>query len=229
MVTPRKPCLVFGDLHIPYQHEHALEFLCETYNKYDCGSVACTGDLCDFHAMSRHVTELDSLSPNEEYAKMLDLTAELTRIFPKAKLVLGNHCQIPQRQMKEIGLSTAMLRSYNDLYGLGKGWKIDPLYHTIFDGEVLVEHGIGSGGMYGCINTAIAKRTSYVQGHTHSYAMVAYRSNYKSTIFGMNTGCLFNSNSLAARYGVHSKWKGVLGCGVVYAPDHAEFIPMRGK
>ena len=160
---------------------------------------------------------------------MLDFNRELTHAFPKAKLVLGNHCQVPQRQMKEIGLSHSMLKGWNELYGLGPGWKIDPLYHTLFGGEVLVEHGIGSGGMYGCINTAIAKRTSYIQGHTHSYAMVAYRSNYKDTIFGLNTGCLFDSHSLAARYGAHSKWKGVLGCGVVFGPSEAVFVSWEGN
>jgi len=86
---------------------------------------------------------------------------------------------------------------------------------------------MGAGGMYGAINMAIAKRCSYVMGHQHSYAMTAYRENYKSKIFGMNIGCLLNDSTYAARYGVHNKFKGVLGCGVVYSPEYAQFVPMK--
>ncbi len=222
------PVLVFSDTHAPFAHENAIPFLKEVYKKEGCGPVVCAGDLFDFHSMSRFTSEVDAPSPEDEYRKALKWAKKLVTAFPTGTLVLGNHDIIPRRQMQESGLAHSLLKDNNSLYGLGKGWKVEPLYHTIFQKKVLIEHGIGSGGMYGAINTAIAKRCSFVQGHTHSYAMVAFRSNYKNTIFGMNTGCLFDSDSLAARYGKYGKWKGVLGCGVVYAPDHAIFIPMTG-
>lgn len=222
-----KPVLVFSDTHGPYQHRNALEFLQDTYATHGCGSVVCAGDLLDFHAMSRFASEPDSPSPELEYQKALEWAASVNKAFPRGVLVMGNHDAIPQRQLQTIGVAPSLLKERNELFGLDDGWRVEPLYHTIFDGQVLIEHGIGSGGMYGAINTAIAKRSSYCQGHTHSYAMVAYRSNYKNTIFGMNCGCLFDADSLAARYGQYAKWKGVLGCGIVYSPDHAEFIPLR--
>ena len=227
-MTAKKPVLVFSDTHAPYHHMDTLDFLVETYMTKGCGSIVCAGDMMDFHAMSRFVSEVDAPSAEEEYEDALVFTSELCNLFPKGVLVEGNHDAIPQRQMKTLGLSPKLLKEKGERYGLTKGWQVKPMYHTIFNGEVLIEHGIGSSGMYGCINSAIAKRSSYCQGHTHSYAMVAFRSNYKDTIFGMNTGCLFDSHSLAARYGAHNKWKGVLGCGVVHSPSHAEFIPMEG-
>ncbi len=224
--TENKPVLVFSDTHAPYQHVKALEFLQDTYSAHGCGSVVCAGDFFDHHAMSRFVSETDSPSPEVEYQKALEWSDSVNKAFPTGVLVEGNHDAIPSRQIKLLGLAPGILKEKNELYGLSAGWKIEPLYHTIFNGAVLIEHGIGSGGMYGAINTAIAKRSSFCQGHTHSYAMVAYRSNYRDTIFGMNCGCLFDADSLAARYGQYAKWKGVLGCGIVYAPNHAEFIPL---
>jgi hypothetical protein len=168
------------------------------------------------------------MSGDSEYFYAMNFTRELNNIFPRGTLVLGNHCQIPQRQMASIGLSPSLLKSDNELYGLGKGWQIKPLYHTIFDGGVLIEHGVGSGGMYGAINTAIAKRSSFVQGHIHAHAMVKYSQNYRDKIFGMNTGCLVDDSSLAMQYGRYNKYKGVLGCGVVVGPEEAYFVPMKG-
>jgi hypothetical protein len=180
----------------------------------------------DFHSMSRHVTETDALSPQSEYEQAKKWVKKLTTVFPEGELILGNHDFIPQRQMKEINLDPALLRPYNELYGLPEGWNVNPLYYVIPEWDVLCEHGINSAGKFGAINTAVQKRCSYVQGHTHASAGVMYTSNYKSTIFGLNTGWLGDEHSLAVRYAKYSIKKGVLGCGVVWGSEQAEFVPM---
>jgi hypothetical protein len=130
--------------------------------------------------------------------------------------------------MVEAGLAVDMLKTPNDLYNMPEGWNIHPLYHVIDpDGwDVLVEHGIGSGGRYGCANTSKEKGCSYVQGHTHSSAAVIYKETYRDVTFGMNVGCLVDSSSFAFKYAKHTVRKGTLGCGVVYSGSHAEFIPI---
>jgi hypothetical protein len=173
--------------------------------------------------MSRHISEADADGAKKEYVKAREFVSELAKVFPNGDLVLGNHDLIPQRQMKELGLLTGLLRADHDLYNLPKSWNIHQHYHVIEPFDVLVEHGIGSAGKYGCANTAKEKRCSYVQGHVHSAAAVIYSTNYKSTIFGMNVGCLVDSGALAFRYGKYSTRKGVLGCGIVYSGSHAEF------
>ena len=186
------------------------------------------GDLFDFHSMSRFISETDAPSARSEYVKACDFAEELSEAFPEGDLVLGNHDLIPQRQMGSIGLDSCMLKQDNELYNLPCTWSIHPLYHVIEPDtwNVLVEHGVGSAGKYGCANTAKEKRCSYVQGHTHSSAAVIYSTNHESTIFGMNVGCCVDSSSLAMRYGKYGTRKGNLGCGVVYSGEHAEFIPM---
>ncbi len=70
-----------------------------------------------------------------------------------------------------------------------------------------VKHGNNSTGPNGALNTAIFKRTSFVQGHCHSEAGCKYSANHDSLIFGMNVGCLVDNTSLAMRYGKYLKKK----------------------
>jgi metallophosphoesterase superfamily enzyme len=227
MATAKKPVLIFSDVHAPFAVDGAIEFLQDTYKSRGCGSIICAGDLHDNHAISFHKSEADAMGADEEWRKARAWVGELCKAFPKGTLVPGNHDNLIKRKLKEVGIINNVLLPDRQLYGLSKGWKVEDLYTTIFNGDVLIEHGMGAGGMYGCINMALAKRCSYVMGHQHSYAMVAYRENYKNKIFGMNVGCLMNEASYAARYGAYNKFKGVKGCGVVYGPEQAEFVPMK--
>lgn len=223
------PILVLPDLHAPYNHPQALEFLAWVHEYRGCRErVASVGDIWDFHSMSFHKNEPDAMSPEEEYVKIREFSAELAELFPYGDVVLGNHCDIPKRKMVDAGLAPSMLKTPNALYNLPDTWTIHPMYYVLEPNswDVLVEHGCGSAGKYGCANTGKEKRCSYVQGHTHSNAAVIYTTNYKNTQFGLNVGCLVDSSSLAMRYGKYSTRKGVLGCGVVYSGSHAEFIPM---
>jgi predicted phosphodiesterase len=222
-----KPILVIPDTHIPYQHEDMIPFLLWVQKTYKCRQrVIHVGDLIDCHSMSFHTSEPDALSPEEEYSRAKEVVAEFAEAFPYGDLVLGNHDRIGARKMIEARLPPSMLKESNDLFNLPKGWTVHELYYVIQEWDVLVEHGIGSAGKYGCANTAKEKRCSYVQGHTHSNAAVIYSSNYNSTIFGMNVGWLGDEGSLAVRYAKYATRKGVLGCGVVYSGEHAEFVPM---
>jgi|TARA_R100000049_G_C1916550_1_gene62692 hypothetical protein len=222
------PVLVFSDLHAPYHHPKAIEFLKYIHRIRGCRErVVCAGDMWDFHSMSFHKSEPDAPCPEKEYAAVRAFSAELAEAFPHGDLVLGNHCDIPRRQMVDKGLAISMLKEGNDLYNLPETWSIHPLYHVI-DPEgwnVLVEHR-GLGGKYGCMNAMKEKRCSFIQGHTHASAMVGQSSNYRDTVFGANSGWLGDGDSLAARYGEHMVKKGNLGCLVVYSGEHAEFIPM---
>lgn len=231
----KRPILVCGDFHAPYQHKDALQFLKRVQRDYEClDEIVMDGDFFDFHAMSRFTTEPDSPSPDEEYDKAMEFAKRFSKEFPKGILVLGNHDLIPQRQLKELHLSEKLLKAPNQLYGLPDGWQIERLKHTIFGGKVLVEHGVGSEGVNGALNTAIYKRTSFIQGHAHAEAGCRYSANHNSLIFGLNTGCLCDNGALALRYAAYAKKKGVLGCGVVYSESYAIFVPMecahkRGK
>ena len=220
-----RPKLAIPDTHAPYTHKFALDFLADTYHAYDCDGVVHVGDIVDFHYSSYHTSEVDAYNPVQEYELALEFTDKLTRLFPHGDLVRGNHDSIPQRKMKDMGLTEKLLKDENELYGLPETWTVHDLYYVMefegWDADVLVEHGMGSNGKNGAINSAVAKRCSYVQGHSHSFAGVQYSTNFKNTIFGMNVGSLADSNSLAQRYGKFFKNKQVTACGVVFNPEMA--------
>lgn len=226
----RGPVLVFSDVHAPFQHKDALDFLRDTYVRYNCKSVVCAGDLRDTHRGSRHTPEVDAMNAVEEYEEYLKFAGKLMKLFPKGNFVGGNHDFIVHRQLKELGIPTNVLKKPNELLGLTNKWVVHDHYYVIAFGEknkVLVEHGMGSSGMNGAINMALAKRISYVQGHTHSYGGVTYRQNHDSCLFGLNTGCLCDKDSYAQRYGKYNKFNGTTGCGVVFSATDAIFEKMQ--
>jgi hypothetical protein len=228
--SDNRPIMVVPDLHAPYHHPEAIEFLAWVQENRGCRPrIASVGDMWDFHAMSFHQSEPESTGIEAEYQAIRDFSEEFTSVFPEGDIVLGNHCDIPSRKMKEAGLTPTMLGDLNRLYNMPKSWDIHNLYYVLEPDtwNVLVEHGCGSGGKYGCANTSKEKRCSYVQGHTHSNAAVIYSQNYKDTTFAMNVGCLIDSSSYAFKYAKHTTRKGNEGCGVIYGGGHAEFVPME--
>lgn len=232
---PNRPYLLFSDPHAPYAAPGTIEFLQWVSKEYDCQErVYCLGDLYDFHSMSRHTTELDSPSPDAEYKRAKEWVSKLAEAFPVATWVLGNHDCIPQRQLKTLNLTLDLLKQNNELYNVPDTWTIEPLFAVLKARglDMLLEHGLGSNGCNGAINSAVAKGSSYAQGHMHAFASVSYRACHSDLKIGINTGCLADNGSLAMRYGRYSKNKGVVGCALVYpATDKtaatAMFVPMN--
>jgi predicted phosphodiesterase len=228
LLKRHKPYLIIPDTHAPYHHRDTLEFLKEVHKKYKChDTVIHVGDIFDFHAISKYTVELDAPTATEEYQRALEFSEKLVKIFPKGVLILGNHDTRAKSSLELMGVPIELLKKPKDLFGLPKGWKVEPLCHVIKEYDVLCEHGCGSNGPNGALTTAIYKRTSFVQGHTHSEAGCKYSANHDSLIFGLNVGCLIDNTSLAMRYGKYLKKKGILGCGVVFSASHAEFIPLE--
>ena len=224
----RKPYLIIPDTHAPYHHRNTLNFLKEVHAKYNCQDLVIhIGDLFDFHAISKYTVEMDSPPATEEYQRALKFSSKLGALFPNGVLVLGNHDIRAEIGLKTIGVPLTLLKSTKDLFGLPKGWKVEPLFHVIKEHNVLCEHGINSTGVGGAITTAVFKRCSYVQGHCHADAGVHYSANHYDLIFGLNVGCLVDNTSLALRYGKYIKKKGILGCGVVFSGANAIFVPME--
>ena len=61
-----KKILVISDLHIPYHHKDAFDFLKEIKKEYNPDFVVNIGDLLDFHAISMHSHDPDLSSAGDE-------------------------------------------------------------------------------------------------------------------------------------------------------------------
>jgi predicted phosphodiesterase len=218
---------IIPDTHIPGHIEDALEFTQKVFYDKHVQQVVHTGDLVDHHYISRWPIELDALSPKEEwFAAKLELQ-RWVQAYPKMHICVGNHDDIPRRRLEELGIpDEVFLKSLNDIYGLPDTW-IWAERFLLFK-SVIIEHGLGSGGMYGAKNTANKLGVSYIQAHTHAYAAVFHIPRAIDNAAAMNAGCLIDAAKYYSRYGQkYFKVPVSLGCGVVYASDHMEFYPYR--
>lgn len=115
--------LVISDLHVPYQHQDALDFLKAVEECYECEHILNVGDIVDHHSGSYHESEPDALSPSEEYRRAKEDLAGIQVAFPNMVITRGNHDDIPTRKLKTAGLPMEMLSDFNRLYDLNEGWQ----------------------------------------------------------------------------------------------------------
>lgn len=115
--------LVISDMHLPYQHRDAFDWLWALHNEYDFQQVLNVGDLIDHHAGSYHESEPDAPDAETEYLLAKRSAQELQQMFPDMVTTNGNHDNIPKRKLKTVGLPPSMVSDYNQLYDLEDTWK----------------------------------------------------------------------------------------------------------
>lgn len=220
--TGRHNVLCISDLQIPYEHKDALEFCVAVADHYECDKVVCVGDEVDQHALSRFDPDPEADGAGPELRKSIKRLQNWYKVFPEVSVCHSNHTVRMYRKAFSAGIPDAYLRPVNEWLEAPEGWVWDN-YHII-DG-VKYEHGDAQGGMHAARNLAVRNRCSTVIGHHHSHGGVLYIANDDEMIFGMNTGCLIDSTSLAFKYGRMAAFKPTLGCGVVLH-GVPYFIPM---
>ena len=227
IIRKDKPVGVFSDPHVPFHHPNYLQFCIDTFKRYGVGRVVCTGDLVDFHALSRHETETCAKSPLDELGMTIEGVKRFTAAFPDVDMIPGNHDLIYVRQAATLGIDSRFLKSFSELFELPRGWRIHE-DETIID-NVLYKHGMNCVGKNGALNTAIQERMSTVIGHSHAFGGCSYSANKRDIIFGLNTGCGIDIAAYAFAYGKHSKNRPTIGCGIVFSPTNAIFVPMGSE
>ena len=114
---------------------------------------------------------------------------------------------------KKHGIPNYMLRDYNEVLGVGDGWKWYPDYkHKMNNGQCLfMTHGMKKNGL------TLAKEMgmSVLQGHYHTEFNITYTSNPMSLHWSMMVGCLINDDSLAFAYNKINSARVILGCGII--------------
>lgn len=214
---------IVGDVHAPFNHKNYLTFVRETFKKHNVSQVVFIGDLVDNHAISRHQTEPNAIGAYDEYDKAKTEIEKFVECFPVAKLCIGNHDAIVERQAATIGLGTIFLKNFRDLWGIPNEWEIE---NEFVVNNVLYKHGVGCGGKDGAINCATQERMSTVIGHQHSFGGCKYIANKRDLIFGLNVGCGIDSDTYAMKYGSTFKYRPTLGCGIVVNENEGYFVPM---
>ena len=114
--------LIISDMHLPYQHRDAMDFLQALDDEFMFEQVLNVGDLYDHHRGSYHESEPDALGEEQEYMLAKKAAHELQSIFPNMVITEGNHDAIPQRKLKSAGLPASIVGDYNQMYETEDTW-----------------------------------------------------------------------------------------------------------
>lgn len=213
--------LVIPDLHCPFHHPDALDFLRAVRRKFLPNHFVCLGDEIDAYGFSKYPKDADVLSPGQEMAKAIESLIPFYVEFPEMMVCISNHTVRPHKRMKEAGMLDCWLPKYSTMLNSPDGW-VWKDYWVIDD--VRYMHGdLAKGGKNGWVSNTEVYHCSCVVGHWHSRAGVFY----DGVMFNMNAGCLINRNHKPFDYAIGNQKAPNLGCGLVFNGKAAHFLPMH--
>lgn len=210
--------LIISDLHAPYHHPGAIDFLADTARAWRIDDAYAVGDLWDHHRVSRHKPQAEALGPKQELEEARRFNAELGKLFPKLRICHGNHdFERVRKVANDAGIPGAMLKSWRALLQAPAGWRLAEHFRA---GGYVVFHGNGYAGQSAGLNAINDWGSSVAFGHLHAELMVRWHRRAGGLNWSLQVGCLIDPAAPAFAYGKEHRRKPVLGCGVV-----AEGIP----
>lgn len=208
--------VVMPDLHAPYHHRHALDFMAAVMKKYRPDLAVNLGDEADKHNMSFHDSDPNLMSAGDELEATRKVLAKLAEIMPEVLLCDSNHGSMHYRKAKAHGIPVQYLKDYREILfpvkGMGKGWHWAESWRVKTPmGDVLFKHQ-PSGDIRA---DASHNQCNLVVGHHHGKFSIEYGASSARLYWGAYFGCLIDKDSLAFAYGKHTMYKPILGCGVI--------------
>lgn len=215
--------LTISDLHFPFCHPDTLPFLAAIKKKYRPDRIIQIGDEADGHAWSFHDPDPDLYSPGDELGHAQWWIKKLYKMFPVMDIMESNHGSLFYRKQKKAGLPKGIFKSYNEIYGVGRGWKWHfDLTITLSNGSPCYFH---HGKSSDVLKTSQSMGMSAVQGHYHEKFGVQYWANSLGLYFAAQTGCLVDDHSLAMSYNNTNLKRPLIGCLIIIEGE-ARTIPM---
>lgn len=205
--------LILSDIHFPYQHKDLFKFLQHLKDKYNPTRVICMGDETDGHALSFHDSDPDLPSAGDELRRALPFVQELYKMFPEMDILDSNHGSLVYRKAKHHGVPKHYIKSYNDVLGVGNGWKWS--YDLTIDLPNGTKCYFHHGKSPDVVKLSQVMGMSAVQGHYHSVFKVDYWANPNGLYFGMQTGCLVDRDAYAFAYENCNLKKPIIGTGLI--------------
>lgn len=205
--------LLISDMHIPYHHQDLIPFLKYLKDKYKPTRVICLGDELDKHALSYHDSDPDLPSAGDELRRSIPIIKELYELFPVMDIIESNHGSLVWRKAKTHGIPRHYIKSYNDVLGVGEGWKWSfDLTITLPNGQKCYIH---HGKTNNVIQLSQQMGMNAVQGHYHEGFKVDYWGNPNGLFWGMQCGCLIDDDALAFSYNNVNIKRPVVGTGLI--------------
>lgn len=216
--------LLIPDMHAPYEHKDAINFLKAVKDKYKPTRVINLGDEIDAHAMSFHPSDPDLPSAGDELKLAIKHLRPLYKLFPKMDLVHSNHGSMGLRKAKHYGIPVKYLRHIGDILEAPQTWEWHAdLKVPLIDGSTLwIAHGIKKKA----IDVAKHYGMHHACGHFHTEFRIEYISSPDKLIWSVNSGCLIDRHALAFEYDKVNAMRPILGCTMII-DGYPQLIPMK--
>ena len=209
--------LVIGDLHTPFDLTEYLDHCKKVYDMFNCNRVVFIGDVIDNHYASFHGTDPDGMGGGDELDYAIARVQRYYQVFPKAKVLIGNHDRIVARKAFAGGIPKQWIKSYEEVLQV-PGWEF--VHEVEIDG-VLYFHGEA-----GTASTKMKNELqSTAQGHLHTQAYIIWAFSKISRIFGLQVGTGIDFDKYAFAYAKAGK-KPAISCGVVLNGKYPFLLPM---
>jgi hypothetical protein len=211
--------LIVSDLQIPFEARYALKFCLAVQKDFNIPpeNIYCVGDEVDQYFGSLYQKSVDG-----HYTAAQEIKASHQKLkawykaFPSMKIATSNHGMRWAKKAAAAEIPSQMLKTYQEVLEAPKGWVWKDSW-VINAGlrKIKLIHGLGYGGMYAYRTAPLDQGMSTVFGHLHANAGIAHINTASQKIYGMNVGCLIDTEAYAFNYGKDNRFKPWLGCGVI--------------
>jgi predicted MPP superfamily phosphohydrolase len=218
-----KCVLVIPDLHVPYHHKAAFNFLENLKRVHKPDIVISLGDLVDFHAISFHDSDVELFSAGHELEKAIEYLQDLHKTFPKMTILESNHDSLLFRKFKANGLPIRALKPLPDLFKTPRWEWVDKIVMDTKLGPVILKHGMS--GVAGKFAKDIGHST--IEGHFHTKFHLTWFKNEIRSYYSIHAGCLVDLDSLAFAYRKSNIAEFCLGAVIIHKDGFPELIPLE--
>ena len=209
-----KRLLILSDVHLPFQHPQAFEFLQKVKKDVKPDHVISVGDIIDLASVQvSRPSDPNIDSPIFELEKARKEIKILEKIFPKMQICWGNHDLRLLRKAELVGIPRSMLRDINSILEVKAKWTWhDKIIITLPNGQqVYFTHNFKRNAMSSSKELGV----SFCQGHFHTALSCEFWSSPTALNFALNVGCLINPKAEAFRYQKNFLKRPILGCAAI--------------
>lgn len=214
--TDNSRILIIPDLHAPYHHPDALEFMIDVAAQIRPTRVINLGDETDGHALSFHDSDPNLDSAGVELEKAKTFLNQVANIFPVVDVCHSNHGSLVYRRAHKTGIPVQYIKSYRDILfpnGNGDGWSWhEKIVLVLPNGDTCIFQHQSSGDI---LQNAAHERANLVQGHEHGRFEINYRASTTALYWSLLSGCLVDHNALAFAYGKLFPKKPIVGLSAI--------------
>ena len=192
---------IFGDVHIPYHDNEALETMFDKFEEENVDGIYINGDLLDFYVLSFHEKDPRKARFKDEIEAGREFLEYIRDRFPGIPIyfIPGNHENRFERYLRKKAVELLDVDEFRlDVLLQVGSTRIEylPFRSRVSFGNYLIEHGDkipGAGGVVPARTALMRMKTNVIINHFHkssSSSQRVYDVDDSSTINGYSLGCM---------------------------------------